>query len=300
VPSVPSYIRAIGLTAIMFAPQAIFAQQVRLTGDTVVASEPYREAVRRYLQRQQPKIVGGKIAADAAYPWQASLGVAWISDPFGAHFCGGSVLNATWIVTAAHCLVGLTPERVVVTAGTNVLGVGGARINAKRLIVKSDYDRKTSDNDVALIELFNPLPMGQRIRAISLVDAKTEADLLHEDTPLIVVGWGATQSGGSSVRDLRYVEVPLASRTVCNGALAYAGRITENMICAGVTAGGVDSCQGDSGGPLSVAAGSEVRLAGIVSWGEGCARPNKYGVYTRSAKYANWVSACVAKPDDCA
>ena len=285
--------------SLWITPHVAHAQQVRITGDTVVASEPYREAVRRYLQRMQPKIVGGKKAADGAHPWQASLGVAWIADPYASHFCGGSVLNATWIVTAAHCVVGLTPDRVSVTAGTNVLGVGGARVNAKRLIVKSDFNRSTFNNDIALVELFDALPIGDRIRAIPLVDQTNEATLLKDETPLIVLGWGATQSGGTSVRDLRYAEVPLVNRNGCNGALSYDGRVTENMICAGFVGGGVDSCQGDSGGSLSVTDAAVNRLAGVVSWGEGCARPNKYGVYTRVATYSAWVTSCVAKPDDC-
>jgi len=89
------------------------------------------------------------------------------------------------------------------------------------------------------------------------------------------------------------------TQTICNGPIAYDGRITENMVCAGVPAGGMDSCQGDSGGPLTASANGAMWLAGIVSWGEGCARPNKFGVYTRSAKYGAWVGACVAKPDEC-
>lgn len=290
---------AVIVATLLSGARTVVAQQTTLTGDTIGAPEPYREAVRRYLLRQEPKIVGGKLAPSGAFPWQASLEVAWISDPFRSHYCGGSVLSATWILTAAHCVAGLTPEKVTVTAGTNVLGVGGVRVNTKRLIVRADYNKDTSDNDIALIELFEPLPVGERLKAIAVLDAKTEGDVLREDTPMTTVGWGRTQEGGSVVRDLRYAEVPLVPRSACNGNLSYAGRITENMICAGITAGGVDSCQGDSGGPLSVTVGPSARLAGIVSWGEGCARPNKPGVYTRGAKYADWVSSCLAKPDEC-
>src|ERR1043166_2831951 len=98
----------------MLRPEALRAQQATITGDTVGASEPYKEAVRRFLTRQSPKIVGGKIARDGAFPWQVSLGVAWIADPFQSHFCGGTVVAPAWIVTAAHCAVGLTPERLAV------------------------------------------------------------------------------------------------------------------------------------------------------------------------------------------
>ncbi len=106
--------------------------------------------------------------------------------------------------------------------------------------------------------------------------------------------------GGNVVRDLRFLDsLPLVLRASCNGPLAYDGRITNNMICAGVQAGGMDSCQGDSGGPLTVSTTTTPKLAGIVSWGDGCARPNKVGVYTRVANYVDWVQQCVSGSATC-
>jgi secreted trypsin-like serine protease len=295
--------RALALAMLVASAGDAAAQRnVTLLSQDVTGSGPYREAVERWRKGQEPKIIGGKPARTGAHPWQVSLGVSWITDPYRAHFCGGSAYSATWVVTAAHCLVDLTPDKVAVTAGTNVLGVGGVRVNARRIIVKSDYNPETYDNDIALIELFTPLPLGERIRAIPLVTTQTEAELLRPTAPLIVLGWGATQEGGSAVRDLRYVDVPSVERAVCNRPLSYDGRVTANMLCAGVAAGGVDSCAGDSGGSLTApatATAADARLAGIVSWGEGCARPNKYGVYTRVANFAGWVAACIAKPDEC-
>jgi len=285
--------------ALVWGPRTATAQQTLITGDTIGTSGPYKETVRRYLLRQEPKIVGGRKAPHGAFPWQVSVGVSWISDPYESHFCGGSIYSRTWIVTAAHCLEGLAPEKVTVTAGTHALGVGGVRVNARRLVVKSDYNRTTFDNDIAMIELMDPLPFGQNITPISLLEPGLEAETLREDAPLVVIGWGSTQEGGSVVRDLRYANILFVTQTICNGPIAYDGRITENMVCAGVPAGGMDSCQGDSGGPLTASANGAMWLAGIVSWGEGCARPNKFGVYTRSAKYGAWVGACVAKPDEC-
>ena len=127
------------------------------------------------------------------------------------------------------------------------------------------------------------------------------ADQLFADgTPFVVTGWGATTEGGSKVRDLRFIDnLPFVTRTDCNAPLSYNGAITENMICAGVRSGGVDSCQGDSGGPLTFETGTAPKLAGVVSWGEGCARPNKVGVYTRVANYVDWVRACTTDPLTC-
>src|ERR1041385_7381031 len=109
-------------------------------------SMPYEETVRRYLQNQQPKIVGGKPAPVGAFPWQVSLGVSWIADLFSAHFCGGSVLSAKWIVTAAHCAERLNPGQIIVTAGTTRLVDGVTRRNVNRIIVHRSYDRQNQDN----------------------------------------------------------------------------------------------------------------------------------------------------------
>jgi hypothetical protein len=110
----------------------------------------------------------------------------------------------------------------------------------------------------------------------------------------LVSGWGATAEGGSSAAILQKVRVPIVSNTTCNAA--YGGGITANMLCAGLVEGGKDSCQGDSGGPLVVPDGSGWRLAGVVSFGNGCARPNFYGVYTRISSFTTWITSQVGAP----
>lgn len=289
-----------GLVCVAFNSEAQQASRnVELGDQPFVGSAPYRETVLRYLKKEQPKIVGGQLAPSGAYPWQVSLGISWIASAYQAHFCGGSIYSEKWIVTAAHCLIDTDPKDVVVTAGTNVLGIGGSRHNVNRVLVHAKYVPSTHDNDIALIELVEPLVLGAAIRPVPLLAAKDEPQILQKDARLIVVGWGSTEQGGQTVRDLRFVDVPFVDRMTCNRPLAYDGQITGNMICAGVTAGGTDSCQGDSGGPLTVTTSTSPRLAGIVSWGEGCAKPNRAGVYARVANYGSWVQACVASPKTC-
>jgi len=262
-------------------------------------SVPYEEVVNRYLRKEQPKIVGGKPAPAGAFPWQVSLGVSWIADPFSAHFCGGSVFTEKWIITAAHCAVGLTPGKVIITAGTNRLVDGAVRRNVNRIIVHRNYNPQTKDNDIALMELRDPLPTGLQIKKIELLTPGEESGFT-DTSVFTVTGWGATAEGGSVVRDLRYLDaLPFVSQATCNLPQAYDGQITSNMLCAGVRVGGMDSCQGDSGGPLSFGTGAAPKLAGIVSWGDGCARPDKVGIYTRVVNYISWINNCVAGAQSC-
>ncbi len=265
---------------------------------------PYQDTVKRYLDKILPKIVGGQPAPDAAYPWQVSLGVSWIADAGNAHFCGGSVIDAAWILTAAHCIEGLDPHLVVITAGTNNLGNGDSqRRNVKRILYMSErYNNQTFDNDIALLELFEPLLIDAAAptpQPVALATTDNEDALLAPEALLTVSGWGATGEGGDTTRTLRFVEVPPVLRDDCNAGLSYDGQITDNMICAGFLSGGQDSCQGDSGGPLTGRLQNTPYQAGIVSWGEGCARPRKPGVYSRVANYGEWINTCMASPEQC-
>jgi secreted trypsin-like serine protease len=260
----------------------------------------FDDTVLRFLRNQTPKIVGGKPAAPGEYPWQVSLVVSWIANPNQGHFCGGTIYNNQWIVTAAHCLVRVRAADVHLVGGTNVLLPGVHRVNVARIIMHKNYNAGTSDEDIALIELKSPLALGTTMQQIGLLEPSEEPAVLVKDKVLTVTGWGATAQGAAVVRDLQEVDVPFVTREVCNDPLSYNGKITENMICAGKAAGGVDSCQGDSGGPIVYRpSGSAPKLVGVVSWGEGCARPGKYGVYTRVARYNSWVKNCIANATGC-
>jgi secreted trypsin-like serine protease len=249
----------------------------------------------------QPKIIGGRPAGLGQFPWQVSLQVTDQSNPLRAHFCGGSIYNEKWIVTAAHCTYGLIPKEVAIVAGTIKLDSTSPRVAVDAIFVHHLYnrDRNHPDNDIALLRLQTPLTFGAQVRKIALISPAEETSKLNAGTLLDVTGWGSTAEGGNVVRDLQYVTVPYVERARCNRPLAYDGQITDNMICAGVEVGGKDSCQGDSGGPLATRDTGVERLAGVVSWGEGCARPDKVGVYARVAKFKDWVERCVAAPAQC-
>jgi secreted trypsin-like serine protease len=287
------------IAAMTLQPALALAQNVLVTETAAAGSANYKMAVDNYLNGKEPKIVGGVRAPAGSHPWQASLGVSWIDDPYMAHFCGASIIDERWIITAAHCLVDTSPNNVVVTLGTHSLGVGGSRHSVKRIVVNKGYKPSTSDNDIALIELVKPLRLDATVQKVPMLGPEDEATVLKRGISLMAVGWGRTTEGGTSVRDLRQVAVPFVERTECNRPLGYDGRITSNMICAGDKAGGKDSCQGDSGGPLTAQTAAHAVLAGIVSWGEGCARPNLVGVYTRVSVFKGWVESCMKAPAAC-
>ncbi len=278
---------------------ASFAENENLRTSSLRGSDDCKAAITRYLDKTQAKIVGGAPAPDGAYPWIVSLGVSWIANPYYAHFCGGTVFSEKWIVTAAHCVVDNIPSDIVITAGTNVLEPGSIRRNVNRIIVKAGYTGATRGKDIALLELLDPLPLGERIAPLPLLQSGDEGAMLVEDAPLMVAGWGTTAEGGEAVIRLQHLKVPYVPLEVCNLPIGYDGRVLDDMICAGFTGGGGDSCQGDSGGPIDARKDGKPVLAGIVSWGDGCAQPNKVGVYTRVTRFNDWVAACIRDPVGC-
>ncbi len=220
------------------------------------------------------RIVGGSVAPNATHKFQVGLLTKNVADNFNAQFCGGTLISANFIVTAAHCSDSSTPSQVQVLTGTQDLDGTGVRRNVVAIHIHPNWNPNTFDNDVSVWELetsTSGIPFATLASADPAVGEK-----------LKVTGWGALTEGGNFPSNLRQVDVPLVSRANCNDANSYSGDITKRMICAGLDAGGKDSCQGDSGGPLTdnLGAGFKV-LTGIVSFGTGCARPNLHGVYTR-------------------
>lgn len=217
-----------------------------------------------------PRIVGGTTATTADNPFQVALLQANIANNQSAQFCGGSLLQNRFVVTAAHCSDFLTANQVQVLTGTRRLdGTTGVRRNVRRITLHPQWNANTFNNDVAVWEL-DSAATGIPLTTLTTTDGAV-------GTQLLATGWGAVGEGMAGSIDLRSVQVPMVDRTNCNDANSYNGAITDRMICAGRDAGGIDTCQGDSGGPLT----RNGVLTGITSWGTGCARPNLFGIYTR-------------------
>nr|XP_042703190.1 serine protease 55-like [Chrysemys picta bellii] len=239
-----------------------------------------------------PRIIGGQKSRPGEWPWVVSLQTQ------GHHFCGGSVIHSWWVLSAAHCFHDTRPQDVTVAAGSVTLGMGGVTRRVRRILSHPSYSRSTYDSDLALLLLSRPLPPG---RGLGLVCLPGEPD--DEDDgqwgSCYVAGWGTTEYGQETVSGaLREAGVRIVDWLRC---MWWMGALTQNMVCAGHEEGGRDACQGDSGGPLQCQApqGSPWYQVGVVSWGRGCGRRQRPGVYTRVANYRAWMdeaTAAVGRP----
>jgi trypsin len=222
------------------------------------------------------QIVGGTRASIADHSY-----AVYLTTPEGFPYCGGTLIDRTKVVTAAHCVVGKKPAEVVVVAGReDKESSAGAEVKLVKIWVHPAYTDVRGGADVAVLTL------AKRLDYRTLAPAgREDAALYQAGMPSTILGWGRTAENGPPSRFLLQASVPLIADAACR--TAYPAYKPEAMVCAGLPEGGVDSCQGDSGGPLVVAG----RLVGITSWGEGCALPGKPGVYTRVAAYADELGA---------
>uniref|UniRef100_A0A8C7IKF8 ST14 transmembrane serine protease matriptase a n=1 Tax=Oncorhynchus kisutch TaxID=8019 RepID=A0A8C7IKF8_ONCKI len=234
------------------------------------------------------RIVGGQDAEEGEFPWQVSLHIK-----NAGHVCGASIISQHWLVTAAHCVQDDAKTRYSQPGvweaylGLHVQKQNSKNVqkrNLRQVISHPYYNAYTFDNDIALMELDSPVTFSDYIRPICLPSPQ---HTFPQGNSVWITGWGATREGGSGASILQKAQVRIINSTVCNRLMG--GQITSRMTCAGVLTGGVDACQGDSGGPLSSPGTSHMFLAGVVSWGDGCARRDKPGIYSTVTKFRGWI-----------
>lgn len=260
----------------LFVPSVAFAQQ---STDAMVSPA-------------EAMIVGGQPAERSEFPWQAML-----FNPNNMHVCSGSLIHPNWVLTAAHCLddAGIA---TVTLGGYNSADhneTGRQTFAVKSVIIHPNFNASTLVNDIGLIELNGSAVETEYVKIVTLVGLG-DAMLMQPGNEAVVSGWGAEREGGWMTSILNKVSVPLVAHDAC--AEAYGSLLRDGMTCAGYADGGMDSCSGDSGGPLMVTDNGEVKLAGIVSWGRGCARANAYGVYTNIPFFMDWVMEHLSRHDN--
>uniref|UniRef100_A0A670ZAP5 Peptidase S1 domain-containing protein n=1 Tax=Pseudonaja textilis TaxID=8673 RepID=A0A670ZAP5_PSETE len=231
-------------------------------------------------QPRNSRIVGGQDATPGKWPWQVSI----VRN--GRHYCGASIINEQWILSAAHCFYKSKPLQLRESHDLFVM--------MKKIILHPDFNGKPpSLGDIALIQLEKPVDFTNSIMPICL---PTSSENFSTETDCWVTGWGTIKYEVPLPLPLtlQEVKVPLINQNICSGiynSFPVFGKdaIKDDMICAGYPNSGKDSCQGDSGGPLTCQLQGRWTQAGIVSWGVGCASTTFPGVYTSVPYYSDWI-----------
>ncbi|XP_058634053.1 coagulation factor X [Onychostoma macrolepis] len=247
------------------------------------------EAILPESSSRKQRIVNGMECLPGDCPWQALL----ISED-NIGFCGGTILNEYIVLSAAHCMNQSLSTRVVVGEFDTLVNEGReVTHDVDEILIHKNYMAETYHNDIALIKLSRPIRFSRFIIPACLPEREFAERVLMLQEDGLVSGFGRVREGGLQSTVLQKLTVPYVDRAKCIESSKF--KISTRMFCAGYDQEEKDACQGDSGGPHVTRYKSTWFVTGVVSWGEGCARKGKYGVYTQVSKYISWIHNAMAK-----
>ncbi|XP_029941754.1 chymotrypsin B-like [Salarias fasciatus] len=228
------------------------------------------------------RIVGGEEAVPHSWPWMVSL-----QEYSGSHFCGGSLINEYWVVTAAQCEFRVYHYVAAGAHNRDSNTPDDVQILRPLLVfTHPNFNLMTKENDIALIKLYKPAILGPTVSPVCLSESTDSFFGI-----CVTTGWGYTKfPSGYRSNTLHQAILPLLPNTDCKRF--WGDKITNAMICAGVS--GVNFCDFDEGGPLVCEKNKVWTLVGIASWGDINCSQSRAGVYTRVTEFRGWVDQILA------
>ncbi|XP_067414985.1 hepatocyte growth factor activator isoform X2 [Emydura macquarii macquarii] len=251
-----------------------------------------RACGRRHKKRSfiRPRIIGGSSSLPGSHPWLAAIYV-------GNNFCAGSLVHPCWVVSAAHCFANSPLKSSIrIVLGQHLFNKTTdvtQTFEIEEYILHPDYSVfYPTEHDIVLIRLKKNNKRcalkTQFVQPICLPESDMSTPDQHKCQ---IAGWGHRRENASNYSDvLQEALIPIVPEHKCRSPEVYGDEVNEYMFCAGYFDSRSDACQGDSGGPLACEKNKISYLYGIISWGDGCSRVNKPGVYTRVTKYVDWIN----------
>ncbi|CAO1353413.1 unnamed protein product [Diamesa hyperborea] len=222
------------------------------------------------------RIVGGSSSSINMFTYQISLRTTT-----NEHFCGGFVISAFWVGSAAHCTIDRTPATMVVVSGALSRSFGGITVRVAQIVNHPEFDAITDENDISVIRTATNVGISNdQVSVIPLGSI-----FIGAGVNAVVTGWGQTSNPGLLANTLQWATLTTITNDDCRSRFgaSNAAKVFDSNICT-FTRAGQGICNGDGGGPL-VANG---QLIGVVSWGIPCALGSP-DVFSRISSYRSWM-----------
>uniref|UniRef100_A0A8C6S7J7 pancreatic elastase n=1 Tax=Neogobius melanostomus TaxID=47308 RepID=A0A8C6S7J7_9GOBI len=226
----------------------------------------------------EERVVGGEVAKPNSWPWQISL--QYRSGSSYYHTCGGTLIRAGWVMTAAHCVDTARTWRVVL-GDHDIYNQEGSEqfMSVSNVYIHPNWDanRLSAGNDIALLRLSSEATLNNKV--------------LPHNNNCYISGWGRTQTGGQLSAQLKQAYLPVVDHNTCSSSGWWGSTVKTNMVCAG--GGNESGCQGDSGGPLNCSVGGRWVVHGVTSFvsSSGCNAYRRPTVFTRASAFISWMNS---------